>query len=296
MNKAVGLAADRRVRILERVAEGMSIAVGDLAREFACSEMTIRRDIQRLERDGFLRRTYGGASAHLTKSMDLAFNPRALAHASEKRLIALTATHLLGTSRFLFVGIGTTAEQFARFLPADLGLTVATSSLPIASLLGTRPVQVIALGGTVRRDELSCVGPAARATLERYRFDLAVLGAAGDTTRWGITDLNDEEAEIHRIAIERSERVMVIADGSKLGVVGPAVVVKADRIETLVTDSTAPGAELEALRACGVRVIVAAPGGIATLGAVDNDVEPAPSRRLRRDHWTGPESKEEAGR
>jgi DeoR/GlpR family transcriptional regulator of sugar metabolism len=252
----MALASDRRVKILERVADGMSIAVADLAREFGCSEMTIRRDIQRLERDGFLRRTYGGATAHLTRSVDLAFNARALAHAREKRLIALAATRLLDTARLLFLGIGTTTEQFARYLPAGLDLTVATGSLPIASLLGTRPVRVVILGGTVRRDELSCVGPAARATLERYRFDLAVLGTAGLTARWGITDLNDEEAEVHRMAIERSARVMVIADGSKLGVVAPAVVLPVDRIDRLVTDTSASPGELEALRALGVRVTV----------------------------------------
>lgn len=253
----MALAADRRVQILERVAEGMSIAVADLARDFGCSEMTIRRDIQRLERDGFLRRTYGGATAHLTRSVDLAFNARALAHAREKRMIALAATRLLGTARLLFLGIGTTAEQYARYLPAGLELTVATGSLPSASLLGTRPMHVVILGGAVRHDELTCVGPVARATLERYRFDLAVLGAAGLTARWGITDLNDEESEIHRVAIERSERLMVIADGSKLGVVAPAVVAPADRIETLVTDASAPGLELDALRACGVNVVLA---------------------------------------
>jgi DeoR/GlpR family transcriptional regulator of sugar metabolism len=252
----VTLAVDRRVRILERVADGASIAVGDLARDFGCSEMTIRRDLQRLERDGFLRRTYGGATAHLTRAVDLAMNARSLAHAREKRLIGLAATRLIGTARLLFLGIGTTVEQFARYLPAELELTVATPSLPTASLLGTRPVRVIVLGGTVRRDELTCVGPVARATLERYRFDLAILGAAGVSARWGITDLDDAEAEVHRIALERSERRLAIADGSKLGVAGPAVVAPIDRIDTLVTDPSAPPDELDALRARGIEVVV----------------------------------------
>ena len=210
------LAADRRVKILERVAEGMSVQVADLARDFGCSEMTIRRDILRLERDGFLRRTYGGATAHLTRSLDLAFNARALTNAREKRLVALEAVGLIGDAQMLYVGIGTTAEHFARYLPARTDLTVVTGSLPIASLLGTRPTHAVVLGGSVRHDELSCVGPVARATLERYRFDVAVLGTAGLTARWGLTDLNDEEAEIHRLAIERSVRLMVIADGSRL--------------------------------------------------------------------------------
>ena len=251
------LAADRRVKILERVAEGMSIAVSDLARDFGCSEMTIRRDIARLERDGFLRRTYGGATAHLTRSLDVAFNARALANAAEKRMIGLTATELIGAARLIYVGIGTTAEQFARYLPALQDLTVVTGSLTIASLLGTRPTRVVVLGGMIRRDELSCVGPAARATLERYRFDLAVLGTAGISARWGLTDLNDDEAEIHRLAIERSERVMAIADGSKVGAVANAVVVPASSIHTLITDSSAPDAELAALRSAGVEVTLA---------------------------------------
>jgi DeoR/GlpR family transcriptional regulator of sugar metabolism len=254
------LAADRRIKILERVAEGMSIQVADLARDYGCSEMTIRRDIQRLERDGFLRRTYGGATAHLTRSLDVAFNARALANAREKRLIALEATRRIEDALMLFVGIGTTAEQFARYLPARSEVTVVTGSLPIASLLGTRLSRAVVLGGSVRRDELSCVGPSARATLERYRFDLAVLGTAGLTARWGLTDINDDEAEVHRIAVERSARLMVIADGSKLGLVASSMVAPASSIHILVTDSSAPEGELEALRALGMEIVVASPG------------------------------------
>lgn len=254
------LAADRRIKILERVAEGLSIEVGDLAREFGCSEMTIRRDIVRLERDGFLRRTYGGATAHLTRSLEVAVNARSLANAPHKRLIALAAVGLVGDARVMYVGIGTTAEHFARYLPARPDVTIVTGSLPIASLLGTRPANAVVLGGNVRRDELSCVGPMARSTLDRYRFDLAVLGTAGLTARWGLTDLNDDEAEIHRVAIERSERLMVIADGSKLGVVTRAVVAAASVIHTLVTDSSAPENEVAQLRALGVEVVIAEPG------------------------------------
>ena len=254
------LAADRRVKILERVAEGSPIQVVDLAREYGCSEMTIRRDIARLERDGFLRRTYGGATAHLTRSLDVAFNARALSNAREKRLIALTAAGLIEDARLLYVGIGTTAEHFARYLPARSDLTVVTGSLPIAGILGTRPLSAVVLGGSVRRDELSCVGPVARSTMERYRFDLAVLGTAGLTARWGLTDLNAEEAEIHRVAIERSERLMVIADGSKLGLVTGSVVAPAQSIHTLVTDITAPPNEVEALRALGVEIVIAVAG------------------------------------
>ena len=250
-------AVDRRHRILERVAEDQTIHVGDLAREFDVSEMTIRRDIGRLEREGFVRQTYGGATAHLTRALDVAFNARALQHTREKRRIGMRATRLLGDARVVYVGIGTTAEQFARFLPVAPGLVVVTASLPTASLLGTRPVDVVALGGAVRRDELTCVGPVAAATLGRFRFDLAVIGAAGLSAKWGLTEVDDGDAEIQRLAIERSARVVVIADGSKIGTATNAVVTEARAIATLVTDASASPAELAALTAAGLEIVIA---------------------------------------
>jgi len=253
-------AGDRRHRILERVAEEQSIQVAELARDLGVSEMTIRRDIRRLERDGFIRQTYGGATAHLTRAVELAFNARALQNTREKRRIGMRATRLVGDARVVFVGIGTTAEQFARFLPARPGLVVVTASLPIASLLGTRPIDVVVLGGSVRHDELTCVGAAAASTLARYRFDLAVIGAAGIGSQWGLTELDDGEAEVQRIALARADRVIVIADGSKVGASANAVVADVSRVTTLVTDASAPAAELAAIRAAGIEVVVAGAG------------------------------------
>ena len=111
-------AADRRHAILARVAEEQTIHVGELARDLGVSEMTIRRDIRRLERDGFIRQTYGGATAHVTRSFDISFNARALLAAREKRLIGMRAAGLVEDARVLFVGIGSTTEQFAQYLPA----------------------------------------------------------------------------------------------------------------------------------------------------------------------------------
>lgn len=250
---------DRRHMILERVADEQTIHVGALARELGVSEMTIRRDIRRLERDGFLRRTYGGATAHLTRALDVAFNARALQHPREKRLIAVRAASLIDGARTIFFGVGTTIEQFARYFHARPELTVVTASLPTASLLGTRSVRTVAVGGDVLRDDLTATGPIALATLERYHFDVAVIGAAGVTARWGITELSDDEADVQRTAIRRAERVIVLADGSKLGQTHGAVVAPAASIETLVTDASARSDELDALRGLGVQVVLARP-------------------------------------
>ncbi|HEV7605148.1 MAG TPA: DeoR/GlpR family DNA-binding transcription regulator [Candidatus Limnocylindrales bacterium] len=250
-------AVDRWRQILERVAADQTIHVPALARELGVSEMTIRRDIRRLERDGFVRQTYGGAAAHLTRSFDISFNARALQSAREKRLIGMRAAELVGDARVVYLGIGTTAEQFARYLPARDNLTIVTASLPIASLLGTRAIKIVCLGGVVLRDELSCIGPGALRTLGTYRFDLAVVGAAGFSARWGITELTDEEAEVQRSVLERAARVVVIADGSKIGAVTSALVGPADGVATLVTDPSAPDDELTRLRKLGVDIVVA---------------------------------------
>jgi DeoR/GlpR family transcriptional regulator of sugar metabolism len=251
------LAVDRRHRLLERVAEEQTIHIAEFAREFGVSEMTIRRDVAVLERDGFIKQTYGGATAHLTRTVELAFNARALLNSPAKRLIGMTAASLLeGVSTF-FVGIGSTAEQFARFLPSRDDLTVITESLPVASLLGTRSLKVVVLGGSVRRGELACIGPCATATLARYRADVAVIGAAGLSVKHGLTELHQEEAENHRVMIERSDRVIVLADGSKLDQRAIAEVAPAGVISTLVTDESAPQKQVKALRAAGVNVLVA---------------------------------------
>src|SRR5215831_12883166 len=225
---------DRRRRILQQVAEQQTIRIDELARELGVSEMTIRRDVGRLEQDGFLRRTYGGATAHITKSIELAFNARALEHALEKRLIGMRAAEDLAASPVLYVGPGTTTEQFSLFLARTPQQQVITGSLPVASLLGSRPANVVALGGTVREEELACVGPMA-AALARYRADVAVIGAAGVSAAFGVTELEDDLAEVNRVAIAHSARLVVLADGSKIGVNAHAIVAPASAISTLVT-------------------------------------------------------------
>lgn len=252
------LAVERRLKVLERVAQDQAVEVGALAREFQVSEMTIRRDLRRLERDGFVRRTYGGASTHLVRSFEVGTNARVLRHAPQKRWIALEATRLTSGVRVMFIGIGSTIEQFARLLPARNDLVVITPSLAVASLLGTRRIRVIIAGGMVRQDELTCVGAAALDGVRRYNTDVAVIGAAGVSARRGITEIDDREAEVIRTALEQTERILVLADGSKFGEVTISTVTPIDQVATIVTDASADPHEVEQIRAAGVEVILAA--------------------------------------
>jgi DeoR/GlpR family transcriptional regulator of sugar metabolism len=281
------LAVERRIKVLERLAADQAVEVSSLARDFGVSEMTIRRDLRRLDRDGFVRRTYGGATTRVIRAagaFEVTQSARMLHHAAEKRHIALRAAELTVGARVIFVGVGSTVEQFARLAAPRDGLLVITPSLVVASVLGTRRVQVIMAGGMVRQDELSCVGPAAVECVQRYNTDIAVIGAAGISARRGVTDLDDQEAGVIRAALERTERIVVLADGSKFGDVALSTVVPIERVSAIVTDASADPVEVDRVEREGVEVIIAGPEASgpdqARLDAADGDVsEPALAAR-----------------
>jgi DeoR/GlpR family transcriptional regulator of sugar metabolism len=202
-----------------------------------------------------VRRTYGGATTHVVRAFEVGANARVLKRAQEKHQIAKRAAELTAGARVLFVGIGSTVEQFARLLPPRGDLVVITLSLAVASLLGTRKVRVIVTGGMVRQDELTCIGASAVESVQRYNTDTAVIGAAGISARAGITELDDREADVIRAALDRTERIIVIADGSKFGDVTMSTVVPIERISVIVTDSSARPAEVKAVERAGVEVI-----------------------------------------
>jgi DeoR/GlpR family transcriptional regulator of sugar metabolism len=249
------LASERRRLILERVAERQSIEAQTLADELQVSVMTIRRDIKRLEQDGFLRQAYGGATAHLTKSVELGFNSRALQFSAQKRWIGARAAQVIEPGQTLFLGEGTTTSQFAQFLPPHPNLLVITTSLSHASLLCSRNIQVVVVGGKLHADELTMTGPIAEATLNRFYADICVLGAAGIDPAIGVTELDYEAASIHRLMIERSRQVMLLADHSKLGFRAAAVVAPARMVHCLMTDDAASADMLTQLRSCGIEEI-----------------------------------------
>src|SRR6202023_3197700 len=248
------LANERRRLILERVAELQSIEAQALADELRVSAMTIRRDIKRLEQDGFLRQTYGGATVHITKSVELGFNSRALQYAAQKRLIGATAAQMIEPGQTLFLGEGTTTSQFAQFLPPHPHLQVITASLSHASLLASRNIRVIVLGGKLHADELTMTGPIAEATLNRFYADVCILGAAGVDPIVGVTELDYEVASLHRLMMERSRSTIVLADHSKLGFKAPAVVAPASMIGRLITDEAPSEGMLAQLRASGMQI------------------------------------------
>jgi len=251
------LASTRRRLILERVAEHQSIEAQALADELNVSVMTIRRDIKRLEQDGFLRQTYGGATVHITKSIELGFNSRALQFSAQKRIIGAYAARSIEPGQTLFLGEGTTASQFAQFLPPHPHLLVVTTSLSHASLLCSRGVRVVVSGGDLHEGELVMTGSITESVINRFYADVCVLGAAGIDVELGLMELDHEVAAIHRLMVERSRKVVVLADHSKLGYRSPAVVAPISAVNTLITDEEVEPEIIAQLESVGVQVLYA---------------------------------------
>jgi len=229
------LSVERHQRILERVATESAIDYSTLADELGVSSMTIRRDVRILEEAGHITTTRGGASAQLTNSKDILINPRAQDQSAAKSQIGQYAASLIEKGEVIFLGTGSTTAVFAQFLPSNLDLTVITPSLPHASVLAARGVNVVSTGGVVATADLAQTGAVAHDALLRFFATRTVIGSGGISQRGGLTEFDQVIADLNRVMVERSEEVMVLADPSKCGVSANYRVSGVDVVDEFIT-------------------------------------------------------------
>lgn len=253
--------ADRVTAILERLAAEQSLKATDLAREFGVSAATLRRDLQLLEDQKLLSRTHGGARAQ-DVAYELPVRYRSGRRRDDKVRIAAHAADLLPRGR-LTLGLtgGTTTSEVARVIAGRVDLTVVTNALNIATELAVRPrVKVIVTGGVTRPQSYELVGPLADRTMSGLHLEVAVVGVDGIDADAGLTTHDEVEAHTNASMVDRAARVIVVADGSKVGRVLLARICAIDKVTELVTDSSADARALELLRAQGVLVHVVGGG------------------------------------
>jgi DeoR family transcriptional regulator, aga operon transcriptional repressor len=250
--------ADRVSAILERVASNGSVDAGHLATEFQVSPATIRRDLQALEDQRLLSRTHGGAVA-VDVAYELPVRYRVGQHREAKAEVARCAADILPRGP-LTLGLtgGTTTHLLARLLAERVDLTVVTNALNIAAELALRPrLKLIMTGGVSRTQSYELVGPIADQALAGLNIAVAVVGVDGISARGGLTTHDEIEANTNATMIRRSDRVIVVADGSKVGRVYLARICAVTDVATLVTDASADPAGIEAIRRLGTEVIIA---------------------------------------
>lgn len=248
------LAARRRELILDAVRGGAGVEVGQLAQRFAVSEMTVRRDLARLADEGKLTRVRGGAMGDRDEPP---FADIVVERLAAKERIGAAAATLVADGQTVMVDIGTTTLQLARHLHGR-DLTVVTSSLAVIDELLPDPrVELVVLGGAVRRNYRSLVGVLAEDALRQLSADVAFLGASGIDTR-SVMDSTMVEVAIKRGMIAAARRTALLVDARKFAMHGAIRVCPLDALDLVVTDAPADEPGVAALVEYGVDVVPAA--------------------------------------
>ena len=255
-------AEQRRAYILGRNASQELIAASDLADGLHGSEMTVRRDVAELERDGQLKRVHGGAVSAGRRSYEPPFALRQSRACDAKRRIAEAAAAMVEEGDSIAIDVGSTALEIARRLTGRRGLTVVTPSLRVVNtLMANQDIRLIVAGGVVRQGEESLVGELAHRTFERLFVDKLFLAVAGIDASGGTTEYNWEDALVRQAMVHSAKKVILAVDASKFGRVAFAKVANIRDAHALVTDAPPPPGLSERLAAAGVAVTAAAGGG-----------------------------------
>jgi DeoR family transcriptional regulator, fructose operon transcriptional repressor len=253
-------AEERQQAIAGLVADRGRVAVTALAEEFGVTTETVRRDLAVLERAGMLRRVHGGAvPAGALTYVETALSERHGTRGEQKRKIAAAALDQLpGADGSLLLDGGSSTAALAELLPADRRLFVATHSVPLAARLSTMPgVSLYVVGGRVRGLTQCAVGEQAISTLADLRVDVAFLGANGITAEHGFSTPDEAEASVKRAMIRAGQRVVVLADSSKLGREQLVRFAAPSDVDVLVTDADVDPALVALLEDAGVEVVIA---------------------------------------
>lgn len=248
----------RRQRTLELLAQHGEVSVADLSRDAGVSEMTVRRDLETLEREGLLKRVHGGAISGASRGYEPPFSLRAGQGSDAKTAIGRLAASLIDEGETVALDVGTTTLEAARALQQATGITVLTPSLRAAETLSLNPdIRLIVTGGIARPGELSLVGDLAERAFGDLFCDTVLLGAGGVDVVAGVTEFNLEDTRVKRAALASARRCVILADASKLGQIALAAVCPLERVDVLVTDRSASEEALAPIRESGVEVLIA---------------------------------------
>ena len=259
------LAAQRRQRILDEVHRVGGVRVSELTALLGVSDMTVRRDLDRLGREGLLEKVHGGATALPERSSDEpGFEAKSVRELAEKHAIAQAAARLVEPGQAVALSAGTTTWVLAHHLLAIPGITVVTNSIKIADVL--REKHTVVLVGGVRTPSDALVGPVADLVLRSLHFDIAFLGCHG-MAPIGLTTPNLGEAQTNRAFVQAARRLVITADSTKWGTAGLMTFAALSDIDVLVTDDglSAEARELLQVRVGRLDVVATTPSVVAAL-------------------------------
>ena len=252
-------AASRQREIVEMLRADGKVTVSSLADLLKVSVVTIRTDLDALERQQVLRRLRGGAIAVRPARFHRAMNPLSDSFEEEKQRIGELAASFVRDGETIIIDSGTTTLALARALPKTLqDVAVVTPALAVALELEAHPgVQVVVTGGTLSKVHQSLISPYGTLLLRQVNADVAFISCSGIDVAKGFTMRSWEEVEVTQAIIAASSRVVVVADHGKLGHVATAKIMSLDEADLLATDSGAPAASIRMLEQAGLTVVTA---------------------------------------
>ncbi|ULL17797.1 DeoR/GlpR transcriptional regulator [Paenibacillus sp. H1-7] len=249
------LVAQRWQKIVQLVNERGSIRVTELSTICEVTEETIRRDLDKLESEGKLLRSHGGAISIPASQAETPYMERETTNADEKRRIAQEAVRHVNEHDRIILDASSTAWNMAQLLP-DIALTVLTNSIKVAMELSTKEkIKVISTGGLLSSRSLSYVGPLAERSLSTYYVDKAFISCKGLHLQRGLSESNELQALIKQKMIGIADTAYVLADFSKFGQQSLAHVASWEQIHHVITDEKTDAGVIEQLSELSVNVI-----------------------------------------
>ena len=231
------LALERKNRILEKLHANGRVYVGELAREFAVSEETIRRDLEKLDKEGIATKSYGGAVFNESAGIDLPFNVRQKHNVAGKQRIAAQATELISDGDHLFLDASSTAVYIAKAIKEKKNLTVITNSIEILiELSDVSDWNIISSGGQLREGYLALMGAGAISRLSDFQVEKAFVSYKALSLENGIMEGNEEIALTKQVMMDHAVKTYLTADSSKFGKYALSRVCALNRVSGIITD------------------------------------------------------------
>lgn len=231
------LAIERRTQILEKLQKDKKVYVGNLSQHYKVSEETIRRDLEKLEKEGLVTKSYGGAVLKDTNTIDLPFNVRKNRNVDAKIKIAKLLAETIEDGDSIMLDSSTTAVFVAKYMKDKKNITVITNSIEIIiELSDVTDWRIISTGGTLKESSLDLIGPNSIKTIQSYHVDKAVISCKGLDLERGLTDSNELQAEVKKTMYSSSKKKILAIDSTKFNCISFTTICGTNEISAIYTE------------------------------------------------------------
>lgn len=247
--------AQRHKIIITELEKDGYVRVQDLSERLGVSEVTIRKDLKELESRKLLYRSHGSASPVSLLIHDRPIDEKEKVQVEEKQRIGEAASQLLEPNDRIIIASGTTVLSFAQNINTTEPITVITPSIKVSLILCYKPnIEIIQLGGAMRKSSASAIGPYAESLLTEMMCNKLFIGVDGIDLDFGLTTSNIAEAHLNQYMINAAQKIIVLADSSKFGKRGFGKICNINQVNQIITDKNAPASALQIIQEKGIEV------------------------------------------